>query len=326
MAVRVFVVLFCVSLSAVSFAQIAGQSQDRFDSRTSGNASIQGQIVYPAGTILSDFSVELCEPGGAQRMIYKTTINETGGFFFDQVPASVYLVRVTNTSGGVLGEQVVNPVEGQSRVRVRLPDKKDKRLESSLVSMAELSHKVPGKALKEAGEADKALKKGDLNGLIAHLEKVAEIDPAFIAARRNLSLAYLKTLQFEKAIGSFQKLAALDPHSPLPYSGLSATYYDVHQLADSEAAARRALEIDSSYELGHFLLGTTLAAQNKDHQQALRHLAQAIKHFPGAYVTAAGILARQGQREEAKIQLQAYLDSGDTGSRSEAEDLLYKLY
>lgn len=316
MAVCVFIsLLSLLLLNAVSFAQSA-----------SNDTNIRGQIVYPSGTVLSNFSVELCEPGGAQRTVSKTTITEAGQFFFDRVPTSVYLVRVTSRSGGVIGEQIVNPVGDLSRVQVRLPEKNARSPESALVSMAELSHKVSGKALKEAREADKALKKHDLPSLISHLEKVEEIDPEFIAGRKNLSLAYLKTLQLEKAIASFQKLAGLDPHSPMPYSGLSAAYYDLKRFPDSEAAARRALDIDNSYELGHFLLGTTLAAQNKDHQQALRHLGQAIKRFPVAHVTAAGILSRLGHREEAKIQLQAYLDSGDTSSRSEAEDLLNKLY
>lgn len=317
MAVRVFIVLIFLSLpGAMSFAQ----------SGKSSYINIQGRIVYPVGAVLSDFSVELHESGGAQRTIGKTTVTRDGQFLFDAVPASLYLVRVTNPSGGIIGEQIVDSQESQSRVQVRLPDKNDRRSESPLISMAELSHKVSNKAVKEARKADKALKARDLAGLIAHLEKVVEIDEDYIAARRNLSLAYLKTFQFQKAIDSFEKLAILDPRSPLPYSGLAATYYDMDHLADSEAAARRALEIDSSYELGHFLLGTTLAAQNKDHQQALRHLAQALRHFPGGYVTAAGILARQGHREEAKVQLKAYLDSGDSGSRSEAEDLLNKLY
>lgn len=286
---------------------------------------IQGQVVGSDDAVLDDFSVELCEPGGAQRIINHTSVSADGQFFFDGVPPSEYFVRVTSPSGGVIGEQVVST--GESRVQVRLADKNSaRRQESALISMAELSHKVSGKVLKEAGEADKDLKKGDFNKMIVHLQNVVAMDPEFIAARRNLSLAYLKTRQLEKAIASFQELAALDPRAPLPYAGLSATYYDMNRMADSEAAARRALQIDSSYELGHFLLGTTLAAQNREHQQALRHLAQAIRRFPSAYVTAAGILARQGRRDEAKMQLKAYFDSGDAASRSEAEILLQQLY
>ena len=287
---------------------------------------IQGAVVNPAGALLSDFSVELCEASGAQRAIGKTKINETGHFFFNRVPASVYLVRVMNRSGAVMGEQIVASSNGLSRVQVRLPDKRVDRSDAALVSISELSHKVSSKAMKEAHEADRALKNGEVAVMISHLEKVIAIDGEYLAARKNLALAYLKTLQFEKAIDSFGRLAELDPHSALAYSGLSATYYDMHRLADSEEAARRALKIDGSYELGHFLLGTTLAAQNKEHQEALHHLAQAIRRYPSAYVTAAGILARQGQSEAAKLQLQAYLDSGDTGARSLAEDLLNKLF
>jgi tetratricopeptide (TPR) repeat protein len=195
-----------------------------------------------------------------------------------------------------------------------------------IVSLADLCHTVTRTTLKEARAADKALKKNDFPEVIDHLEKVVKIDPEYVAARRNLSLAYLKTLQLEKAIRSFEILAELDPHAPLSYSGLSVTYLKLKRLADSEAAARRALELNSSYELGHFLLGTTLAAEDKDRQQALRHLARAIKRFPVAYVTAAGILARQGHRQEARVQLQAYLDSGDTASRAEVKALLNNLY
>ena len=246
--------------------------------------------------------------------------------FLRSSPSRVYLVRVTSTSGEVIGEQVVKPAGNLSQVQVRLPDKHQPYAQSALVSMAELAHKITGRTMKEAREADKALKKKDFPSLIAHLEKVVAIDPEYIPARRNLSLAYLTMSQFEKAIESFQKLVALDVHTPMPYGGLSVAFYNLNRLAESEVAAQRALAINGSYELGHYLLGVTLAAQNKDTPRALRHLAQAIRRFPAAHITTAGILARLGHREEAKVQLQAYLDSGDASSRPEAEELLNKLY
>jgi len=199
-------------------------------------------------------------------------------------------------------------------------------ISSKIVSFTELAHKIPSAALKEARAADNALKKGDLDGVISHLEKVVLIDPAYVAAQRNLALAYLKTHQYDKAAPALDKLAELDPKSPLPYAGLSALYYNLNRMHDAEIAARRALDNDPYYELGHFLLGTTLALQGKEPQLALGHLTKALKHYPVAYVTKAGILARLGQRDEAKVEIEAYLDTGETDARPAAEELLRQLY
>ena len=283
--------------------------------------------MYPSGTVLSDYSVELYSLAAGQPAVSNTKVTGEGEFFFKGLSAaSPYVVRVKQASGDVIGEQMVAPSEGLSRVQVRLPGKKRPEGISDVISITELSHKVPAAALKEGREADKALKKGDYRALIFHLEKVIAIDPRYIRARRNLSLAYLKTAQFDQAINAFQKLAEVDPQSALPYAGISAAYYSMHRFPDCEMAARRSLEVDGSYELGHFMLGTVLAAENKDHQMALDHLAHAFKGFPEGYVTAAGILARQGQWDEAKQKIQAYFDSGETTSRTEAEQLLKLLY
>src|SRR5437879_7308851 len=107
MAVRVFIVF--LSLVALAFSQSFV--------RNSVETTSQGRIWYPAGAVLSDFSVELCEPRGARRTIGKTTITDAGQLLFDRVPTSLYLVRVTSRSGSVIGEQIVSPSDGQSRVQ-----------------------------------------------------------------------------------------------------------------------------------------------------------------------------------------------------------------
>ena len=312
MCVRVFISLL-IAASAIRAQQ--------------ANSSIQGQIVFPEGTTLSDFSVELREPRRNQRIVGKAAITKQGEFSFERVPASVlYVVRVIATSGKVMGEQIVNPVEGLSRVQVRLASKKAVPPPTATVSIKQLTHKIPPGALKEAQAADKALKKGDFTQLIYHLEKVVALDPEYYLPRMNLALAYLKTSQLETAIDHFRILIEINPRSPVPYAGLSTAYYDLHRFADAETAARRAIALDPGYELGHFLLGSALAVQDKDHEQALRHLAKSSAHFPAAFITSAGILARSGQREEAEKSIQAYFDSGEISSLSQAEDLLTMLY
>ena len=91
------------------------------------------------------------------------------------------------------------------------------------------------------------------------------------------------------------------------------------------AAARRTLAIDASSDLGHFLLGWSLMAQEKADEEALQHLARVSKRYPKANIACAGILERLGRKDQAKISLQSYLDSGETDARAQAEQWLAAL-
>ena len=73
------------------------------------------------------------------------------------------------------------------------------------------------------------------------------------------------------------------------------------------------------------MLGCSLTALGKADSEALKHLARIVKRFPRAHIVAAGILTRQGHKDEAKKQLQAYLDTGDTGARTLAEGALQEI-
>jgi tetratricopeptide (TPR) repeat protein len=224
--------------------------------------------------------------------------------------------QIWSPSPSVLVEQMVN---------VKSPERYGDRPVSGAVSVAELQHKVPGKALKEAQRADDAVGKNDLPAVILHLEKALEIDPEFFAARRNLAKALLMAGQLEKALPVLQRLQQTEPRSVLAYDGLGAVYLTSHHFEEAEAAARKALEIDGANELGHWLLGCSLTALGKADAEALKHLARVVKRFPIAHVVAAGILVRQGHRDEAKMQLQEYLETGDPGARAEAERALLQM-
>jgi len=191
-----------------------------------------------------------------------------------------------------------------------------------VISLAELKHKVPRNALNEAKKADQALERQDTQSLIEHLEKTVALDPEFIAARRNLAHAFFSTRQFDRAIDAYKELLLLDPHAEVGYLGLSASYMSLRRAKEAEMPARQALHLDPGDELAHYLLGCSLAAQDKDGAEALSHLARSCRSFPASQLIAARLLARAGRKDEAKIRVHAYLESGDNYARSEAEQLL----
>ncbi len=324
MAERVSVFIFLLlALPAMLLAQFTSSSRNPLEHPGFGQASIRGQILSPSGSVFIAFSVELCDHTG--RVIGRASVMGSGEFVLDGVSSDFDVLRVLDGDGNILIEQMVDRRTSAGEIRVKLPEVKGDRPASGSVSLAELRHKVPPNALKEAQRANKALKNNDMLSLIQHLEKALEIDPEFFAARRNLAKALLVTGQTEKALPVFQKLQRSEPRSVLAYAGLATLYLTSHRFSDAEAAARKALEIDGANDLGHWLLGCSLTAQGNADPEALKHLVRIFKRFPRAHLVAAGILARQGRKEEAKQQLQAYLDTGDAAARMEAEQALGRI-
>ncbi|HLJ47016.1 MAG TPA: tetratricopeptide repeat protein [Bryobacteraceae bacterium] len=286
---------------------------DSFD----GDAQMYGRIDLPPGMRAFGLEVELWNTSG-QTAVATTTPSGNGDFSFRDTPHGQFLLRVRNDNGDVLAEQLVNTAMGIG-IRVRLPEQSQERPINGTVSLAELSHKVPGKAKHELDLAGKALRKKDMHGGIEHLEKTLAIDPDYLAARRDLGLLYLKTGQNEKAIDEFQKVLMAEPHSSVACSAMTSAYFDMKRYSDAEAAARRTLEIESGNTVGHLLLGLSLAEQNKDDSEALTHLKIAEERFPQAHMAAATILLRQGHEDLAKRQMRAYLNSGGSTVREQAE-------
>lgn len=289
----------------------------------SGDQSIHGHITHNPETRVDRLYVEI-QQFGTEAMPQKVPVSADGSFEFDGTPGASYMVRLTTLEGNVITQTLATP-SGLGYVEIRLPEQNDTRPITGTVSAFELSHKVPPKALKEAREADKRLQKHDLDGYISHTEKAAKIDPDFVAARRNLGIVYLRSGQYEKAIEEFQAVLAKDSHSLVSYNGLAAASLQLQNYVESESAARRALNLDPSSEVGHYVLGVSLDMQNKKESEALEHLDKVSKQMPKAHLVAADILEKSGKMTEMKSQLQAYLASGDQEARSAVKSWLSSL-
>ena len=324
MGLRVSLAIF---LLVVGGPAVFGQFSDQGPSWSPsiGRQDLRGQIASETGVVFSDLYAEIYEIGGAGTLIDRSSVAGNGEFTLTGVPAGPCNLRITDGSGAVLSEQLIDVGASFGRVQVRLNNAKVQRPISGFVSLAELQHKVPPKAMAEARKYDKAIVKKDLPQAIVHLEKALEIDPEYLFARRNLALCYLRTGEEEKAIAEFQKILKTDPRSVATYAGMSSAYVGLHRFADAEDAARRTLDIDASSELGHYFLGVSLMAQEKGADEAIANLTRAVKRFPRAHLALAGLLLRKGHKTEARTELEQYLQSGDSGARAQAQKLLAEI-
>ena len=299
MAVRIVLVL-----SALMFVRGAeSQSPDSPRGFQQG-FELHGSILHSPGTMVANLMVELCDFNGR---VAKTAVSPDGSFDFSSIPPGQYDLRLLDLAGNVVTEREVWIRDAFADVQIQLPERTAEAPVSGTVSLAELGHKVPSKARKEALLAQKAWKKGELPTCADHLERATAIDPEYLNAWNSLALVYVRLNQPEKVILAFDEVLRIDPHSATAYSLIGAAQVTLGHYAEAEVAARRSLDIDSSSERSKYVLGLSLAQQSKDDSEALKYLQQSYDAFPMARMVAAQVLARRGNIVEARSQLEKYL-------------------
>ena len=281
------------------------QSQSPYSPRGfEQGVDLHGTIVHREGEVLGHMMVELCDLNGRSG---RTMVSSDGTFDFSNVPPGQYNVRLLDVAGNIITEEEVWVRDSFATVQLRLPEARAERPVSGTISLAQLGHKVPSKARKEALLAQKTWKKGDLPGAAEHLEQATHIDPEYLDAWNSLALVYVRLNQPQKVISAFDQVLRIDPHAATAYSLIGAAQVTLGHFAEAEVAARRSLDIDSGSERTKYVLGLSLAQQNKNDGEALKYLQQSYDEFPIARMVAAQVLARGGRIVEAREQLQKYL-------------------
>lgn len=304
--IRVFVCLLVFLLSnAVASAQSAAR----------------GQVVAPVGVALENFFVDV-QPVGGAGIGQKVPVSANGFFYFDANPGQSYSLTVLDLSGNIIAQDVANPgVLDSVEIHLTIPAQRNRPV-SGTVSLYELQHKVPSKAIKEGKEADKYFAKRNLPAYIEHASKAIALDPGWTVARRNLGIAYMMSGEDAKAAEQFQEVLKLDRHSGIAYAALSCAYIGLSRFPQAEDAARHAVDIDPGSDLSRYYLGVSLAMQRKNNSQALHYLQTTSSRFPKGHILIAHILERLGMKQAAREQLQAYLSSGDTAAKSQVKSWL----
>ncbi len=322
---RIARVLPAPGTAALALSLIAFHAAAQFDPAARGNAVLTGEVASDnPGDLTGGLTIELVDMH-SNMVAGQAVAGMDGRFQIADLRPGDYQLRVTNGRGGVIEQQFVRVNGVGDFVTVRLPELKRERPVSGTVSAARLGHKVPSKAQKEFDKAVAAAEKNDSQTAIEHLKKAIEIDPAFMEAYNNLGARYLKINMPQEAAVEFEKAIQLDSSSPKAHSNVAIAYMMLQRLEDAEREAREAVKLDSTSNTARYVLGMALAAQNREPQEAVQNLDAAAREIPKARLTAAQVLAREGQRAEAAAELRKYLDSGHEENREEVQAWLIKL-
>jgi len=210
-------------------------------------------------------------------------------------------------------------------IRVTPGEPRNTDAASNVVTLQELSHTVPAKARKEMEKAEAARAGKRMDEAIDHLNKAVSIDPNFIAARNNLAVYFLLENRIEPAVTQLLEAIKIDPWNSALSTNLTVGYILSHRLEDAERTAR--LNMDLVRGGGHapMLLGLVLVTNHKYTAEALQCFKRARGEYPLAHLFAAAVLLAQGKPAEARPYLEAYLDSGDEGHRSQATRWLARI-
>jgi len=132
---------------------------------------------------------------------------------------------------------------GESLV-LNLPERSSQKPISGLVSLRELEHPVPKKALRDAYRAQQLERAGSLPKAIEKLQEAIHIAPFYRDAHVNLGVLYARSGRTADAKTEFQKAIEIGPPAAPMYADLALTYLVLHQYAEAQESARKALQLD----------------------------------------------------------------------------------
>jgi tetratricopeptide (TPR) repeat protein len=220
----------------------------------------------------------------------------------------------------------IYPQLGDDEVSLEAPGSVGNRLKASeTVTLHELSHHVPGRAVKEYHFALKATSEGDRESAIAHYQKAIAADPEFLAAINNLAAINLDLNRVDVAIEEFIKAIAVDPHASRPQINLALAYLRKGLFADAERAARRAVDLDRVGRYGRLVLGVSSIMKGNFTAEAERSLTQAAQQYNVAKVWLAIGLAARGDIANARDHLRRYVAETGNGKSNFAINLLHEI-
>ena len=199
------------------------------------------------------------------------------------------------------------------------------RKHSPTVTLHELAHHVPGRAIKEYERALKARDKGDNENAVMYFKKSLELDSEFCAAINDLGTTYLKLDRIDLAAEQFNKALSVDHSASAPYSNLAVAYLRQSRFEDAERVARRAVHVGHGSTHGLLVLGMSLVMKGQFTAEAERSLKCAAGDYAVAnYWLAVGRIQR-GDIAAAKDELKAFLPYGDKPAVNIASELLQQL-
>jgi len=181
------------------------------------------------------------------------------------------------------------------------------RPRSASVSVHQLTHEVPKKARQAYLDAEHAKSTDHIDAAIRHYERAVKLDPRYLEAWNNLASARIVSGDIATAEADLAHAYALDPTAYPVLANIAFVHLRSNRPAAAEPFARRAVQADPLSPKGLYLLGISLAGQNKDKPEAIRLLEKVCDTYGRAHFSVAPLLAEANRLPEAAQHLRAYL-------------------
>jgi tetratricopeptide (TPR) repeat protein len=220
-----------------------------------GGVTVSGEVRAGSGAQRRDFSVELYSTR-SNAVIEREPVDGTR-FEFRNVPPGDYAVRlVTTPDEAPVVQEFYRVDQGSGPLVLQLPEKREPRPISGTVSLRELEHPIPIKALRAASDGHRYAQSNEPEKAIAKLEQAVRIDPSFRDAHSDLGVQYAVAGRFAEAQAEFQKALAIGPPAAAIYANLALTSVAFGRRSDAEAFTRKALQADPQNSVALKLLQT----------------------------------------------------------------------
>ena len=198
--------------------------------------------------------------------------------------------------------------------------------ETQTVSVREPQHKVPRKAMLERNKGVSALKQRQFSLAADHLQNAVAIDPRFARAHSDLGIAYFGLKEYDQSLEHLQRAIEPAPGFQPANENLCLLFLSLRRYAEAGQVADRVLKAGSNSAVANYAAAVSAIAAGGSSARVLEHLRRASDEIPKGHLLAARVLANTGRRTDAAHELEAYLQSPQTGSeRPEVEAWLAEL-
>lgn len=299
----------------------------RAESQTAAPGYIQGKVLLPSGSPLSESVKVLLETLRGTKSIAFTDYQ--GQFQFMKLAPAIYQVFVE--ADKLQFEEATLQVEvfpnAPSFVTIILKEKNPARGgKGNVVSTMELGGEVPSKARKEFELASAAMNRGQNELAAQHLRNAIALYPNYLMAHNDLGTELLAQGKLEEAEAEFRAAAKIDGKAFNPVLNLGIVLVYQQRFPEAVATLKDALAAQPNSASARLHLGMAFIGQNElDSAEKELKIAHQIggSNYAIALFRLGEVHMNRGDRQKAIEMFEAYLrDAPDGANAVQARKLI----
>jgi Tfp pilus assembly protein PilF len=269
---------------------------------------------------MSGWKVQISHVGNGQTQ--DTQLWWNGAFEFHEIVPGEHRVRVIDDRGHVVHNEMVSLRRDGETLYIRFrPDGVPPNGPGERISVQQLNHKSPRKALNELKSGRAAMDKQQFTRALGHLQTAVTVDPASADAHNDLGVAYFQLAQYQQSLEQFRTAIELAPTHERANNNLCLVLLKTEHYEEAGQAASGVLKRGAGTPMAHYAAAVALLAGGGSMNEALDHLRRAQGAMPQARLLTARVLAHAGRRDDAARELEGYLRSPEADADAKRPEL-----